>query len=95
MGHQSYVLLCTETTVSNPPVVFPKSSCDVHLFRGPCIDLGNCHFQKSLQIQMIGPKNTSHNTIVGRKCVKNIKAFMESDTGKCLTGNKSFYVTII
>ena len=33
MEHQSYVLLCTETTVSNPPVVFPKSSCDVHLFR--------------------------------------------------------------
>ena len=26
LGHQSYVLLCTETTVSNPPVVLPKSS---------------------------------------------------------------------
>ena len=36
MGHQSYVLLCSETTVSNPPVVFPKSSCDVHLLRRPC-----------------------------------------------------------
>ena len=35
MGHQSHVLLCTETTVSNPPVVFPKSSCDVHLLRRP------------------------------------------------------------
>ena len=35
MGHQSYVLLCTETTVSNPPVVFPTSSCNVHLFRDP------------------------------------------------------------
>ena len=35
MGHQSYVLLCNETTFSNPPVVFPKSSCDVHLLRRP------------------------------------------------------------
>ena len=35
MGHQSYVLLCTETTLSNPPVVQPKSSCDVHLLRSP------------------------------------------------------------
>ena len=37
MGHQSYVLLCTETTLSNPPVVQPKSSCDVHLLRSPCL----------------------------------------------------------
>ena len=37
MGHQSYVLLCTETALSNPPVVQPKSSCDVHLLRSPCI----------------------------------------------------------
>ena len=36
-GHQSYVLLCTETILSNPPVVHPKSSCDVHLLRSPCI----------------------------------------------------------
>ena len=36
MGHQSYVLLCTETTLSNPQVVIPKSSCDVHLLRSPC-----------------------------------------------------------
>ena len=36
MGHQSYVLLCTETTLSTPPVVQPKSSCDVHLLRSPC-----------------------------------------------------------
>ena len=35
MGHQSYVLLCTETTLSNHPVVLPKSSCDVHLLRSP------------------------------------------------------------
>ena len=35
MGHQSYVLLCTETTLSNPPVVQPKSSCDVHILRSP------------------------------------------------------------
>ena len=35
MGHQSYVLLCTETTLSNPPVEQPKSSCDVHLLRSP------------------------------------------------------------
>ena len=96
MGHQSYVLLCTGTTLSNPPVIFPKSSCDVHLFRGPCIDLGDCHFQKSLQIQTIGLPKASHNTGVGRKCVKNIKAFIKSDTtGRCLTCNKSFYVTII
>ena len=39
MGHQSYVLLCTETTLSNPPVVQPKSSCDVHLLRSPWIIL--------------------------------------------------------
>ena len=37
MGLQSYVLLCTETTLSNPPVVQSKSSCDVHLLRSPCI----------------------------------------------------------
>ena len=35
MGHQSYVLLCTQTTVSNHPVVFPKSSCNDRLFRHP------------------------------------------------------------
>ena len=35
MGLQIYVLLCTKTTVSNPPFVFPKSSCDVHLLRRP------------------------------------------------------------
>ena len=29
--------LCTKTTLSNHPVVLPKSSCDVHLFRGPCL----------------------------------------------------------
>ena len=33
LGHQSYVLLFTETNVSNPPVVFPKSSCNILLFR--------------------------------------------------------------
>ena len=37
MGHQSYVLLCTEITLSNPPVVQPKCSCDVHLLRSPWI----------------------------------------------------------
>ena len=31
MGYQSYVLLCTKTTVSNHTVVYLKSSCDVHL----------------------------------------------------------------
>ena len=35
MGHQSYVLLCTETILSNHPVVFPKLSCNVHLLRSP------------------------------------------------------------
>ena len=39
MGHQSYVLLCTETTLSNPPVVQPKSSGDVHLLRSPWISV--------------------------------------------------------
>ena len=39
MGHQSYVLLCTETTLSNPPVIQPKSSCDVHLLRSPWLIL--------------------------------------------------------
>ena len=37
-GHQSYVLLCTETTLSNPPVVQPKSSCNVHLLRSPWLN---------------------------------------------------------
>ena len=37
MGHQSYVLLWTEITLSNHPEVFPKSSCDVHLLRSPWI----------------------------------------------------------
>ena len=37
--HQSYVLLCTETTLSNPPVVHSKSSCDVHLLRSLWINL--------------------------------------------------------
>ena len=41
MGHQSYVLLCTETTLSNPPVVQPKCSCDVHLLRSPWLRAGN------------------------------------------------------
>ena len=49
MGHQSYVLLCTETTLSNPPVVQPKSSCDVHLLRSSWIKppLVNHNKQKS------------------------------------------------
>ena len=33
IGHQSYALLCTETTLSNHPEAIPKSSCDVHLLR--------------------------------------------------------------
>ena len=37
MGHQSYVLLYTKTILSNHPVVFPKSSCDVHLLRSPWV----------------------------------------------------------
>ena len=36
-GDQSYVLLCTETTLSNHPVKHPKSSYDVHLLRSPWI----------------------------------------------------------
>ena len=38
MGHQSYVLLCTETALSNHPAVIPKSSCDVHLLRSPWVN---------------------------------------------------------
>ena len=44
MGHQSYVVLCTETTLSNPPVVQPKSSCDVHLLRSPWLNLPELNF---------------------------------------------------
>ena len=60
MGHQSYVLLCTETTLSNPPVVSPKSSCDVHLLRSPCPD------QPKYQIQFhkkSSPKNFIRRTL--------------------------------
>ena len=39
MGHQTYVLLCTETTLSNHPAVIPKSSCDVHLLKIPWLTL--------------------------------------------------------
>jgi len=49
MGHQSYVLLCTETTLSNPPVVQPKSSCDVHLLRSPWLRLS----QKEIRVFLI------------------------------------------
>ena len=38
MGHQIYILLCIETTLSNYPGVIPKSSCDVHLLRSPWVD---------------------------------------------------------
>ena len=47
MGHQSYVLLCTETTLSNPPVVQPKSSCDVHLLRSPWLSAASTKQQMS------------------------------------------------
>ena len=39
MGHQSYVLLCIETALSNHIVVITKSICDVHLLRSPCTSL--------------------------------------------------------
>ena len=35
MGHQSYVLLCTGTALSNPLAVILKSCCDVHLWSSP------------------------------------------------------------
>ena len=37
--------LCTETTLSNPPVVHPKSSCDVHLLRSlwVTLEIGDWH----------------------------------------------------
>ena len=50
MGHQSYVLLCTETALSNPPVVQPKSSCDVHLLRSPCPSKENTHTPENITI---------------------------------------------
>ena len=55
MGHQSYVLLCTKTTLSNPPVVIPKSSCDVHLFRSPWIRLQAMHGNISACIRNLNP----------------------------------------
>ena len=39
MGHQNYVLLCTKTTLSNHPAVFPRLYCDVHLLRSPWLSL--------------------------------------------------------
>ena len=40
--------LCTETILSNPPVVQPKSSCDIHLLRSPWIDQpGSINFGKN------------------------------------------------
>ena len=39
MGHQRYVLLCTETTLSNHPEVFLKPNCNVHLLRSPWITI--------------------------------------------------------
>ena len=44
MGHQDYVPLSTETTVSNHKVLFPKTSCDVHLFRSAC---PNVHYKNT------------------------------------------------
>ena len=49
MGHQSYVLLCTETALSNPPAVIPKSSRDVHLLRSPWTTLQDICLQKKGQ----------------------------------------------
>ena len=38
--------VCNETTVSNHPVVHPKSCCDVHIFRGPWIEpIQNLNFR--------------------------------------------------
>ena len=47
-GGQSYVLLCIETTLSNPLVVLPKSSCDVHLLRSLCLSLQSSDLMLSL-----------------------------------------------
>ena len=59
MGHQSYVLLCTETTLSNPPVVQPKSSCDVHLLRSPCISF-------HAAVVFVPGKDLSFKSVLGR-----------------------------
>ena len=55
MGHQSYVLLCTETTLSKHPVVHPKSSCGVHLLRSLCTNtyLHTLYFSVSLVMEFI------------------------------------------
>ena len=65
MGHQSYVLLYTETTLSNHPVVFPKSSCNVHLFRGPWIRTIQKAYDICLTSQHI--QLTLHSTFAGWK----------------------------
>jgi hypothetical protein len=44
-----YYVLCTETTVSYPPVAFLQSFCDVHLLRSPCLDF----FLSAVQIENI------------------------------------------
>ena len=53
MGHQSYVLLCTETTLSKHPAILPKSSCNVHLLRNLWL---------SWPILICGLRNQVYNT---------------------------------
>ena len=49
-----YVLLCTETALSNHPVVIPKSSCDVHLLRSPCLNTLIKKGTKKTQTESLG-----------------------------------------
>ena len=52
-GHQSYVVLCTETALSNHPAVIPKSSCDVHLLRSPWLDPPKKKFHNQSDISVL------------------------------------------
>ena len=70
MGHQIYVLLCTETTLSNPPVVQLKSSCDVHLLRSPCLNWPSASFR----VKIVQKKECRHD--VGFKLYSIITTYI-------------------
>ena len=80
MGHQSYVLLCTETTLSNPPVVQPKTSCAVHLLRSPWSNLGTiantfCTYYRAIVPAYLYAIVLSFMLLDGtKKLMKNVKA---------------------
>ena len=63
MGHQSYVLLCTEITLSNPPVVQTKSSCDVHLLRSPWLSVPEA--PKYIKVRKVFDLSRLHLALLG------------------------------